>query len=672
VIGALFDDLLLKGHGIWVKHPHIPTEYNPTTGQMEAAEMKRVFAPSEVPDGVNPIHVNPYTSDVEAGIFKLWGESPEHPSEQDSEGKPMKFLRRDVLTTLVDEYLRALVKAGKIDPRHRPEMELKKVDLRGMLNRAAKMLNSEKDMLDPNRYPEEGVWVNPDSRDGQHPAFLEHVYTPRFQHLAKEYVNGTWVVKPRRNKDGTSDMDTHPSKVLLRNGHGKYTTVAKSDAIHDDHGEMTEGLFFAALPQANHLFKQENPDVKLTSKLSMGNIIEPGAVVSAVHDDGSRSFVLERALTHSPSTSGRAGVSPRHAKHPPVGFEEALMSLHPVLFTPMGQPRAQQERFAKWLLTNAGQINVDLKAVNAFARSPVCQMLYNSMKGQSADRGGSMGERHTVFRKVRQAMAAGLGIPHTEYQGMPDADSRKFGVANHNIRHMSINNTKHLKNMTRARSSMKSLLYYSMLYAERPELEAGMASQLNVPSNFSTGKAVKDALQPKFQGYGRVGPESFEWDDESSVPRDEPYRKAAPKQDIAPYLNDTGPATAPTGGSGQSLGGPLAQLNPAQPSPPSESPYAGLFGINSGKKSADSLHDLMESLQSADARMDDLVLKELPEFRRFDLFDNQDCDILCDTFELQQRDLHFIQERVGDWTSIAKELNVDPYVVKAVKVALRW
>jgi len=676
VIGNLFDDLLLKGHGVWVKHPHIPEEYNPLTGKMEAGEMKRVFAPSEVPDGVNPIHINPYTSDMESGMFKRWGESPDHPSEQDAHGKPLRFINRDVLSSLVDEYLRALVKAGKIDPRNSAAMELKKVDLRKMLNRGAKLHNSNKTLLDKNRYPEKGVWVNPDSKDGQHPDFLKHIWTPRFQHLAKHqnYMNGTWVLKPRKNKDGTSDMDTHPSKVLLRNEKGDYITGAKSDGLHEHHGEMTEGLYFGALPETNYLFKQEYPDVELTSQLNMGNIIEPGAVVSAHHSDGTRSTVVERALKQNPVTHGRGGVSPRNAKHPPVGFEQALLSLHPILFTPQGGRSGRsddQQKFAHWFLSKKGQIQTNPHDVVNFAKSPVCQMLYHSYKGQSSDKGGQTPAQSTIIRQMRQHMASGLGIPMGEYEGMTGDDKRKFSVHNTNVKHMSINDSEFFGRMKRARTTMKKLLYYSMRYNENPELDKGLAAQAGM-SNFNAGQLVKTSVRSALRGIPTVGPESYNWLDETNVPKEEMVRPAAPKEGISPYVNDSAPSGAVTGGGGQSLSSPLAHITPPA-AQPSESPYAGLFGINSsGKKSVDTLHDLMESLQSADARMDNLVLKQLPEFRRFNLFNNQDCDLLCDTFGLQQRDLLFIQEGVGDWTSIAKELNVDPRVVKAVKVALRW
>ena len=90
------------------------------------------------------------------------------------------------------------------------------------------------------------------------------------------------------------------------------------------------------------------------------------------------------------------------------------------------------------------------------------------------------------------------------------------------------------------------------------------------------------------------------------------------------------------------------------------------------KTSSDTLTDLMEHLQSADARMDSLIIKSLPSRRRFSLDDDTDCEILCKSFSLETRDLHLIDQSLGDWTLIAERLKVEPRVVKAVKVALRW
>tara|TARA_R100000234_G_scaffold47337_1_gene28317 strand:+ start:145 stop:540 length:396 start_codon:yes stop_codon:yes gene_type:complete len=88
--------------------------------------------------------------------------------------------------------------------------------------------------------------------------------------------------------------------------------------------------------------------------------------------------------------------------------------------------------------------------------------------------------------------------------------------------------------------------------------------------------------------------------------------------------------------------------------------------------SVDTLFDVMENLQSADARMDTLIVKSLPSRRRFNLSDSYDVLSLCETFSLEKRDLHYIDQTMGDWGKIAQNLKVEPDVVKAVKVALRW
>ena len=88
--------------------------------------------------------------------------------------------------------------------------------------------------------------------------------------------------------------------------------------------------------------------------------------------------------------------------------------------------------------------------------------------------------------------------------------------------------------------------------------------------------------------------------------------------------------------------------------------------------SDDSLYDLMESLQSADARMDDMVMKALPAERRYDVSNDRDMDILCSHYQLSKSDIHYIHQSLGDWTEIAERLKVEPHVVKSVKVAIRW
>ena len=88
--------------------------------------------------------------------------------------------------------------------------------------------------------------------------------------------------------------------------------------------------------------------------------------------------------------------------------------------------------------------------------------------------------------------------------------------------------------------------------------------------------------------------------------------------------------------------------------------------------SEDNVYDLMESLQSADARMDDYIIKSLPAPRRHDVGNEADLMTLCEHYQLSKSDIHYIQQSVGDWEAIAERLKVDPHVVKTVKVALRW
>ena len=89
-------------------------------------------------------------------------------------------------------------------------------------------------------------------------------------------------------------------------------------------------------------------------------------------------------------------------------------------------------------------------------------------------------------------------------------------------------------------------------------------------------------------------------------------------------------------------------------------------------KSVNTIFDVMENLQSADARMDTLIMKSLPAHRRFALSDSYDVSSLCRAYSLEERDLHYIDQTMGDWSKIAQNLKVEASVVKGVKVALRW
>ena len=77
------------------------------------------------------------------------------------------------------------------------------------------------------------------------------------------------------------------------------------------------------------------------------------------------------------------------------------------------------------------------------------------------------------------------------------------------------------------------------------------------------------------------------------------------------------------------------------------------------RTSTDTLFDLMEQLQIAEAQMDGLLLK------------SDDVSVLAQNHNLSQQDILAIQYGVGNWETLAKALHIPYDVVRAVKVASR-
>jgi len=86
-----------------------------------------------------------------------------------------------------------------------------------------------------------------------------------------------------------------------------------------------------------------------------------------------------------------------------------------------------------------------------------------------------------------------------------------------------------------------------------------------------------------------------------------------------------------------------------------------LVGPGEVQTSDQSLYDLMESLQMADARMDMNLMKSLPTL------DNENA--LIKQFSLTAQDIHFIRQSRGDWHEIAKTLMIEPRIVSLVKLS---
>jgi hypothetical protein len=193
-----------------------------------------------------------------------------------------------------------------------------------------------------------------------------------------------------------------------------------------------------------------------------------------------------------------------------------------------------------------------------------------------------------------------------------------------------------------------------MLMQNTPESRAAATNFRDIrgAANFDTGQFYKDRFLRRFGGNVQpLDPNSIRFIPMQDIKRMQ-ATPASPRSNDIPFAGEAG------GGTGQPGYARLGLHNP----PPDENI----------ETSVDTLFDVMENLQSADARMDTLIIKSLPAHRRFNLSDSYDVLSLCETFSLEKRDLHYIDQTMGDWGKIAQNLKVKPDVVKAVKVALRW
>lgn len=111
---------------------------------------------------------------------------------------------------------------------------------------------------------------------------------------------------------------------------------------------------------------------------------------------------------------------------------------------------------------------------------------------------------------------------------------------------------------------------------------------------------------------------------------------------------------------------PMQQI-PSQIVPPQQpSPFPQFRQFNEPPRiqtSQDSIFDLLDSLQIAEAQMDDMLIKSLP----------MDCSSygLCMAYDITEQDIRTIYHSRGDWENIAKQLHIAPHVVRAVKLSMR-
>ena len=630
--------ILIKGHGVFTTD---------AVHELYGEGMKRAFSPHETDESfgrdengnhVNPLHINPHTG-------KKW--DPEH------------FLIKDRFTAIVDEWAREIRKAKAVKGQPFDEQSVKKA-IREKLNQSATIFNSFKEEGDVHQYP---IIFTDTDRGTVNPNLITGARSPRYQKHARTKIGNDWQTK---------GQEVHPRDMKIMNNAGQIVHVTSSNVLHNDHGHMTEAETYGGLNIFDVMMREAIADPNDQSlyipgidhsgvrpmKLSNG-VIEPSALIYRKMPDGTLRAAMMRSQTNKPHNSGRQSRTAfEHGSH---RYLDALFSLHPAFFEP--QAGAQDRGGARLALARALMgPDADDDFVTSLARTPALHLLSRHVPFTDAEgkgrRGGKAvtgsGDKATGALKVLRQIKQALGVPVTDGP-MSRGDNDKFTHFNHNTENFGIDRTimGDMQAKTHAPSDLRELLAASiMLMQDTPEsrMAATNFRDIRGAANFDTGQFYKDRLLRRVPSAQPVNPNSISFIPMRDIRRMQ-ATPASPRSNDIPFAGEAG------GGRGQAGYAGIGLHNPPD---------------DEVQTSVDTLFDVMENLQSADARMDTLIVKSLPARRRFNLSDSYDVLSLCETFSLEKRDLHYIDQTMGDWGKIAQNLKVEPNVVKAVKVALRW
>ena len=672
----LLDDLILKGNGVLLQGQHAEDR----GGQM------RALSPSEMLDKFNMSQVG-----GEQGALM---ESPFHidPATGESlQGKP-GYDCRNIYQALVEGMYHHLVrKLGPLDP------EGTKRTLRRYVNQAAEEFNQSKLKANPKTrdlYPHArrlgryqpgtaSVFTNLDS-GALHPEIEKslHVYTPEYQ------------------KIGNFGSHIGPEQIRLKNAKGQFGTLNHSGQDHGKFGHMSEGGFFGAIMQylsyvTSH-WKVEPPHT-----MSTGNIKPEEFVIHTDHNGNRTNFWKYWHANQDPN-EGNNPVPDAHKKHRSISLRSGLGSLWEGFFQPALHPREltpERRGYAQEILTRGGQVPggmIRSQDVDNFSRSILMQLLEDSASGHNALRSAT--KAFHWYNEMRRA----VGLPKWNREpvgreenylprDMPSQQRALLQKFNTNVRHMGLG--KYMNKVTEQGNShhasnkalREGLLLSYML--EDPEMRKRATDKLSrMPNADGNGLQEGQRLKQLFMRVHGDEPffssEHYDWLEPSGV---DPVGEAAPRADTGqwpreragflprPRLPRAMTQVVPPVQAGRDQYREAVESPPPQRvSRPQEDSDVGPENMPMLRWSDDNLYDLMESLQSADARLDDMVMKSLPSPRRHELSDERDLTILCKHYNLTELDIHYIENSVGDWDEVAQRLKVDPHIVKAVKVALRW
>ena len=650
--------MILKGHGGYL-----------TGRPMEMYGMQEAPSPSEIPEGECPWHY--YYDDATGEIRKL-----------DSKDG---FDLYNTYQAIVEASVRSLVKQAPALKHDIERLKAIKKRCRELLNESAKEFNIDgrRVTIDENSGAVIGetddafphvVYHNTDDPTSVDPRLRQGGYTPRYHKKSmKRNADGSW-------HPGSKGDRWSPESFPVKRVDGVIPEFNSSNADHQQSGHMSESGHSAIVPhyvhnlindiQIKQLAGVETPEVP--SQLSDGHVAA-SAYSSWTDPESNESYA---AYTHyrqtNPPDSGRHKVSHRDSFHGPHYLIDTLASLHPALFMPIAQTREsseQHERREKWaanLLLHGDMRRLkelDPGMVRDFANSAAVRILYASTHCQT----GTKGAVKSLFGLMHQAMRIPIDEPEAHIN--PEAH-KKWEEANHNTLHMGVQPSwledgrkLYSKNM----SGMNAALFLSMQMQANPELARAVETEIkhkHTEDVFNTGIQLQSVFN---RNWGRadvqpISAASINWVPQEGIPKPNPRftpRKEAPEW-LSTDANQMG-----SGGRGQEYRSGLLSMRSME---------QGRKEVSEDdvQTSFDRLNDIMDSLQSADARMDDIVLKSLPAKRRFNISDTMDCNILCANYNIEVRDLHYIHNGTGDWTRLADDLKVDTAIVKGVKIALRW
>ena len=632
--------ILVKGHGVF------------TTGGMGSDQgSRRALSPGEVEEhhglGVSPFSINPDT-------MKRWGESGELKG---------KYLQKDQYTAMVDEWTRKIKK-------YKPDVDeaTLKAELRKALNQSVVIFDSHKPVDDAHRIGEK-VFLDENDPSSVNPAMVTNLRHPRYQKHARKALGNDWAPD---GVNGTWHREVHPRDMKTRNHLGQILDMTASNAMHNDHGHLseTDGWFAASnifaevvkglLANPNSQAYLPNVDYeKVRPSTLRGDITSPSAMHFEEMPDGSKAPLWDRRDSTTPSTQGRGRVSRYLKDHGSHGYLSAWLTLHPSFFEGMqGSPLNEAKLENSEMLLGEG---ADRAAVESLARSPAMAMLTHHFPRFHRDDPSKTAHSSSIFStrshntQLLTSMKQALGVPLGESAGMSREEGDRATFFNHNVGHIGIEPKLGTQELSSHSSKDMAKAIVASLMVEHSQEAEQRYRDTRGKASFDRGNHMRALLRAKLPRYAPLDPNNFRWTPIEEIKRMQPVKHApfvaSPNTYHGEYVGDGQQAPPPRYAN-------IGLLNPPQD--------------DNIETSVDTLFDVMENLQSADARMDTLIIKSLPARRRFNLSDSYDVLSLCDTYRLDERDLHYIDQTMGDWDRIADSLKVDTRVVKAVKVALRW